>query len=125
MSVIPLADQGTLGAHALSVDVVPGLIVEMVLTFTLVFVIFATAIDPNGPGRLAPFAIGLTVMVDLFVSVPLTGASMNPARSFGPALVTGEWANHWVYWVGPIVGAVLAAVIYELIYIRGREEEAA
>jgi glycerol uptake facilitator-like aquaporin len=50
---------------------------------------------------------------------------MNPARSFGPALAAGEWANHWVYWIGPIMGAVLAAVIYEVIYIRGHEEEAA
>jgi len=64
-------------------------------------------------------------MVNHFVGVPLTGASMNPARSFGPALATGEWANHWVYWVGPIMGAVLAAIIYEVIYIRGHEEEAA
>ena len=125
LSVIPLADQGTLGAHSLNVDVASGLIVEMVLTFMLVFVIFATAMDPKGPGHLAPFAIGLTVMVDHFVGVPLTGASMNPARSFGPALATGEWANHWVYWVGPIMGAVLAAIIYEVIYIRGHEEEAA
>lgn len=125
LSVIPLADQGTLGAHSLNVDVASGLIVEMILTFMLVFVIFATAMDPKGPGHLAPFAIGLTVMVNHFVGVPLTGASMNPARSFGPALATGEWANHWVYWVGPIMGAVLAAIIYEVIYIRGHEEEAA
>ena len=125
LSVIPTASQGTLGAHALSIDAAPGLIVEMVLTFMLVFVIFATAMDPKGPGHLAPFAIGLTVMVDSFVGVPLTGASMNPARSFGPALATGEWADHWVYWVGPIMGAVLAAVIYEVIYIRGHVEEEA
>ena len=125
LSVIPLADQGTLGAHVLNVDAASGLIVEMVLTFMLVFVIFATAIDTKGPGHLAPFAIGLTVMVNHFVGVPLTGASMNPARSFGPALAAGEWANHWVYWIGPIMGAVLAAVIYEVIYIRGHEEEAA
>lgn len=125
LSVIPLADQGTLGAHALNVDVASGLIAEMVLTFTLVFVIFATAMDPNGPRHLAPFAIGIAVMVDNFVGAPLTGASMNPARSFGPALAAGEWADHWVYWVGPIMGAVLAAVIYEVIYIRGHEEEAA
>ena len=125
VAVIPEASQGSLGAHALGVDVGPGLVVEMVLTFALVFVIFATAMDPGGPAHLAPFAIGITVMVDLFIGVPLTGASMNPARSFGPALAAGEWADHWVYWVGPIVGAIVAAVLYEVVYIRGRREEAA
>ena len=123
LAVIPEASQGSLGAHALGVDVGPGLLVEVLLTFALVFVIFATAIDPKGPAHLAPFAIGLTVMVDHFIGVPLTGASMNPARSFGPALATGEWADHWVYWVGPVLGGIVAAVLYEWVYIRWRKEE--
>ena len=123
LAVIPEASQGSLGAHALGVDVGPGLLVEVLLTFALVFVIFATAIDPRGPAHLAPFAIGITVMVDHFIGVPLTGASMNPARSFGPALAAGEWADHWVYWVGPILGGIVAAVLYEWVYIRWRSEE--
>lgn len=126
-AVVPDAAEGALGGHALNVDVGigQGLVVEIVLTFALVFVIFATAVDPKGPGHLAPFAIGITVMVDHFVGVPLTGASMNPARTFGPAIATGMWADHWVYWVGPIVGGVVAAVLYEMVYIRGRKGEAA
>ena len=97
----------------------------MALTFFLVFVVFATAIDPKGPAHLAPFAIGLTILVGHLVGVPLTGASMNPARSFGPALAAGEWANHWVYWVGPILGGILAAGLYELVFLRWHREEAA
>lgn len=123
-AVVPQESQGALGGHSLSVDIGPGLVIEMVLTFALVFVIFATAVDPQGPARLAPFAIGLTVLVDHYLGVPLTGASMNPARTFGPAIVTGMWADHWVYWVGPIVGGVIAGVLYDVVYIRGRRGEA-
>ena len=126
MAVIPDASEGTLGAHALAgnIDAGTGLVIEALLTFFLVFVIFATAVDPKGPSHLAPIAIGLIVLVDHFMGVPLTGASMNPARSFGPALAAGEWADHWVYWVGPIVGGIIAAVLYEMVFIRWRTEEA-
>lgn len=124
-AVIPDESQGALGGHALNVAVRPGLVIEMVLTFALVFVIFATAVDPKGPGHLAPFAIGITVMVDHLVGVPLTGASMNPARSFGPALAMGQWADQWVYWVGPIVGGIIAGVLYDMVYIKGRKDVAA
>ncbi|MBI2935641.1 MAG: MIP family channel protein [Chloroflexi bacterium] len=120
---VPSALQGNLGAHALGGDVNAGmgLIVEVVLTFLLVFTVFATAIDPRGFGNLAPVAIGLAVLVGHFIGVPLTGASMNPARSFGPALIAGEWANHWVYWAGPLIGGALAALVYEWVYIVRRE----
>lgn len=118
--VIPDTLEGTLGGHALSanIGVGTGLVIEALLTFFLVFVIFATAVDPKGASSLAPVAIGLIVLVDHFVGVPLTGASMNPARSFGPALASGEWLNHWVYWVGPIAGGIIAANLYEIIFIR-------
>jgi aquaporin TIP len=96
-------------------------VAEIVLTFALVFVVFATAMDPKGLGHLAPIAIGFTILVDHLVGVPLTGAGMNPARSFGPALVAGVWDNHWIYWVGPLIGGGLAAVVYEFIFLR-REE---
>jgi MIP family channel proteins len=98
-----------------------GLLVEVILTFTLVFVIFATAIDPKGLGHLGPAAIGLAVLVDHLIGVPLTGASMNPARSFGPALVANQWADHWVYWLGPLIGAGIAALAYEFVFLH-REE---
>ena len=93
------------------------------LTFALVFVIFATAIDPKGPTHLAPMAIGLMVMVDHFIGVPMTGASMNPARSFGPAVVANVWTDHWVYWLGPLIGAALAALIYEFVFLQREEED--
>ena len=125
-SVIPTAIQGTLGAHSLAggIDANTGLLIEAVLTFFLVFVIFATAMDPKGPANLAPIAIGLVVLVDHFVGVTLTGASMNPARSFGPALAANEWASHWVYWVGPILGGSVAAILYEMVFLRWRKETA-
>ena len=121
--VIPAAAQGNLGAHGLGSGITPGggLVAEIVLTFALVFVVFATAIDPKGLGHIAPLAIGFTILVDHLLGVPVTGAGMNPARSFGPAVVAGAWDNHWIYWAGPLMGGALAALVYELIFLR-REE---
>ena len=121
--VIPGPAQGTLGAHGLGAGVTAGggLLAEIILTFALVFVVFATAIDPKGLGHVAPAAIGLTVLVDHLIGVPVTGASMNPARSFGPAVVAGAWSDHWVFWIGPLVGGGLAALVYEFLFLR-REE---
>jgi aquaporin TIP len=98
-----------------------GLLVEVVLTFALVFVVFATAVDPKGPRHLAPVAIGLVLMADSLVGIPLTGASMNPARSFGPALIANHWTDHWIYWLGPLIGGGLAGLIYEFVFLQ-REE---
>jgi len=118
--------EGSLGAHSLNLGALDGegggVLVEAVLTFVLVFTVFATAIDPRGLANLAPIAIGLAVLVDHFVGVPLTGASMNPARSFGPALVADVWDNHWVYWVGPLAGGGIAALAYYLTFMWGRDE---
>jgi aquaporin TIP len=97
-------------------------VIEAVLTFVLVFTVFATAIDNRGLGHVAPIAIGFAVFIDHFVGVPLTGASMNPARSFGPALVSGEWDDQWVYWIGPLIGAGVAAALYYAAYLRQDEE---
>ncbi|RUA28515.1 MAG: hypothetical protein DSY78_15575 [Chloroflexi bacterium] len=120
LATIPDAADTNLGAHALGPDVSisMGLVMEIVVTFVLVFVIFATAVDPGGIALLAPLAIGLAVVVDHMVAIPITGASMNPARSFGPALVSGEWANHWIYWLGPMIGGVLAGVMYQVVFIN-------
>ena len=120
-AVIPDAQEGMLGAHVLGAveNEAMGYLVEVILTFFLVMVIFAVAIDPRGPGLpLAPFAIGMVVMVDQLMGIPLTGASMNPARTIGPALAAGEWGAHWVYWLGPITGGVLAAAVYQGIFKR-------
>ena len=100
-----------------------GLLVEAVLTFVLVFVIFATAMDPKGLTHLAPMAIGLAVLVDNLVGIPLTGASMNPARSFGPAVVANVWSDHWIYWLGPLIGAGVAALVYEFVFLQRDEDD--
>jgi MIP family channel proteins len=92
---------------------------EIIGTFFLMFVIMGSAVDERGVGAVkvtSGFAIGLTVAAVILCLGPLTGASLNPARSLGPALVAGAWNHHWVYWVGPITGAGLAAVIYTISF---------
>jgi len=81
-----------------------------VLTLVLVFAVFGTAVDRRAP-RLGGMAIGLAVAADVLMGGPLTGAAMNPARWFGPALASGHWDNWYVWWVGPLIGAIVAAVI--------------
>lgn len=93
-----------------------GFVLEVILTFFLVFVIFATAIDKRGNAVLAPLAIGGIMAIDYIVGFPLTGGSMNPARSFGPALIHGVWDGHWVYWAGPMAGAVVAGITYVTVF---------
>lgn len=96
-----------------------GMILEAVLTFLLVWVVFATAVDERGAfGKIAGFAIGLTVMMDILVGGPFTGAAMNPARAFGPAVASKFWTAHGVYWVGPLFGGALAGAIYDALYLR-------
>ncbi len=95
------------------------MILEAVLTFTLVFVFFATMVDPRSlANRLAGLAVGSAVTAAMVVGYPFTGAAINPARAFGPALVARHWSNHGVYWVGPLFGGVLAAVIYDRFFLR-------
>jgi len=97
----------------------PALILEAVMTFFLVFVVFATAADERGAfGKIAGFAIGLTITMDILMGGPLTGAAMNPARTFGPAVAAKHWANHSVYWVGPLGGGVLAGWLYDSIFLK-------
>lgn len=91
------------------------LLTELVLTFFLVLVVMAVATDARVAGPVAGLAVGLTVAADALMGGPLTGASMNPARSLGPALATGQWSGHWIYWVGPLAGAALAALTYEFL----------
>ncbi|KMZ62332.1 Aquaporin TIP1-1 [Zostera marina] len=109
------------GVFELSSDVSvwSGLVFEIVMTFGLVYTVYATAIDPKkgSVGTIAPLAIGLLVAANILVGGIFTGASMNPAMSFGPALVSWDWKNHWVYWVGPLIGGGLAGAVYELIFI--------
>jgi aquaporin TIP len=105
-------------ALAPQVSATSGIIVEMITTFFLVLVIFGSAVDERAPKSVYPFAIGFTVALDIMATGPLTGAAMNPARVFGPALASGMWANHLVYWVGPIVGGVLAGLVQNFILME-------
>ena len=91
------------------------LVLEGLATFFLMWVIMGVAVDQKNKQHagIAALAIGGVVMADILCFGPLTGASMNPARSFGPAMVSGEWTLHWCYWVGPIVGAMIAAIVYD------------
>jgi len=101
------------------VSVWNALIFEVVMTFGLVYTVYATAVDPKkgNVGIVAPIAIGLIVGANILVGGAFDGASMNPAVSFGPAVVTWQWTHHWVYWAGPFIGAAIAAIIYDNIYI--------
>ncbi|MGI0149658.1 MAG: MIP/aquaporin family protein [Thermoplasmata archaeon] len=104
---------GTTPALAWNVSVATGILVEAVLTFLLVFVVYGTGIDPKGTfNAVGGFGIGLTIAVDIMMGGPLTGAAMNPARWFGPAVVSQFFDNWYVYWVGPFLGAVLAGLLY-------------
>jgi MIP family channel proteins len=110
-----------LGATVPSVGAGSAFVYELVLTAFLMFVVMAVATDTRAIGPAAAVAIGGTISLDALFGGPVTGASMNPARSFGPALVAGEWRGFWVYVVGPIAGAALGAFAYELV--RGEHPE--
>jgi MIP family channel proteins len=90
------------------------LLTEFILTYLLATSVFGTAVDERGRGvKIGGFGIGLTVTFDILAGGVVTGASMNPARSFGPALELMNWQWHWAYWVAPIAGACCAALVYE------------
>ena len=97
---------------AAGVSVSQGLLLEFVMTFFLVTAVWGTAVDERAP-RIGGFGIGLTVLMDILVGGPLTGAAMNPARAFGAACASGVWTNHWVYWLAPMLGGVAAARVYK------------
>lgn len=116
-----IENQAHLGAPALGGGIHSGaaVVVEAVLTFFLVFVVFATAVDPRGTFKqIAGLAIGFTISLDILMGGVLTGAAMNPARAFGPQLLSNTWGHFWVWYIGPFAGAVIAASLYELLYLR-------
>jgi MIP family channel proteins len=94
-----------------------GILVEAILTFFLVFVVHGTAVDERGR-RVAGLAIGATVTLDILFGGPLTGAAMNPARVFGPAVAANFWKSHYIYWVGPLLGGALAGLVYRVFIER-------
>jgi len=95
------------------------LVAEFIMTFLLMTAIMGTAVDERGKAvKIGGFGVGLTVAFDILAGGAVTGASMNPARSFGPALVQGNWQWHWAYWVAPIAGACVASVLYEKVLLK-------
>ena len=93
--------------------------IEAVLTFFLAWVVFATAVDKRGAFKyVAGLAIGLTITIDILFGGPFTGAAMNPARAFGPQVVGDHWANGWVWYAGPALGAAVATLVYHLLYLN-------
>lgn len=118
------AAQGGRQFVALGTSSLQAIGLEAIGTFFLVFVIFATAVDPKAPA-VGGFAIGLTIAADILAFGPITGASMNPARTTGPDVASGIFEGLFIYWVGPIIGGILAALLYEWIFLRRPIEPAA
>jgi MIP family channel proteins len=120
---VDVAVAARLGGQSIAGDVSAGqaILCEAIATFFLVFVVFGTAVDPAAP-KVGGFAIGLTVTADILAIGPLTGASMNPARSFGPAVASGILEGQLIYWIGPILGGVAAALLYDGLFLRRGKE---
>jgi aquaporin Z len=121
-----VVDATHLGAPGVAegVAVWEAFILELVMTFFLVLVVFATAVDERGAFKLvAGFAIGLTIFADILVGGTLTGAAMNPARAFGPQLVGNYWVDGWIYYVACPIGGAIAALLYVKLYLRPYEAE--
>jgi len=114
-ALFPTPSTGTFrGANGIGGSVAAGFFLELILTFLLVFVVHMLALEVNNARNVAPFVIGTIVFVGHLIAIPITGTSMNPARSFGASVVTGQWNNHWVFWVAPLCGGILASVFYRL-----------
>ncbi|CAL9094840.1 Major intrinsic protein [Musa troglodytarum] len=119
-------ETGTFGLSS-GVSVWEALVLEAVMTFGLVYTVYATAVDPRkgSLGAIAPIAIGFIVGANILVGGAFDGASMNPAVSFGPAFVSWSWTHQWVYWLGPLSGGALAGLVYEIFFICSTHEQLA
>ncbi|MFS7927653.1 putative aquaporin TIP-type [Helianthus anomalus] len=98
---------------------VQGVVMEIIITFGLVYTVYATTVDPKkgSLGTTAPIAIGFIVGANILAAGPFSGGSMNPARSFGPVVVSGDFSQNWIYWVGPLIGGGLAGLIFGDVFI--------
>ncbi|MGR3317515.1 MAG: MIP/aquaporin family protein [Candidatus Anammoxibacter sp.] len=116
--LFPEALAVNLGTCALGsgVTVLQAIVMESIITFLLVFVVYATVVDKRATPALAGLAIGLVVLFGVMVGGPISGGAMNPARVFGPALASGSFMDHYVWWLGPMGGGVLAGLVYENVF---------
>jgi len=101
---------------AAGISITSAIMLEALLTALLVSAVFGTAVSSHAP-RVGGFAIGLTLLPAIVVAGPLTGAALNPARAFGPALVAGDWHMHLAYWIGPLLGAAVAALLWAKVLL--------
>lgn len=120
-----LRDQVNLGTPLLGggISFAQGVGIELILTAFLMIAVFGTALDKRGPS-IGGFGIGLVLTMDIIVGGRFTGAAMNPARAFGPAVMDSTWDDHLVYWIGPIIGAVAAALLYHYVFADDADEVA-
>lgn len=122
--VFPESSWGPVNLGTPSVDpgitVASAIVIEAVLTMVLVAAVFGTAIDPRAP-KIGGLAIGLAVAADIFMGGPLTGGAMNPARWFGPAVASGSYDDWYVWWIGPLVGAAIIALVYRFVWEESAE----
>ncbi|KAK4389504.1 putative aquaporin TIP-type [Sesamum angolense] len=104
---------------ASGMSAIEGVVMEIIITFGLVYTVYATAADPKkgSLGIIAPIAIGFIVGANILAAGPFSGGSMNPARSFGPAVASGDFSQNWIYWVGPLIGGGLAGLVYGDVFI--------
>ncbi len=109
-----------LGTPSLAPELTPleGMGIEALISFMMVSAVFATAIDPRGNKRAAPFALGMVLSIGVLWAFHMTGAAFNPARAFGPALASMHWTAHQIYWAGPLLGGMAAAGFYEFVLLR-------
>eukprot|EP00296_Roombia_truncata_P008161 JP446637.1.p1 GENE.JP446637.1~~JP446637.1.p1 ORF type:complete len:268 (+),score=79.81 JP446637.1:30-833(+) len=125
VSMHPLGVHGTLGATNLGKDVTPlmAIGIEIISTFALVFIVFATAVDEKqGAGNSAPMAIGFAVVLGILGTGRISGGSMNPARSLGPSVAGGYWSYQYVYFIGPFLGAIFASLLYKYAFLSRHEK---
>jgi MIP family channel proteins len=119
-----LVTAARIGGQSIAIDVTfrQAIGLETIATFFLVFVVFGTAVDPAAP-KIGGLAIGLTLTAAILAIGPLTGASLNPARSFGPAVAANIFEGQLVYWIGPLIGGALAALLYDRLFLPRAAEQ--
>ncbi|MCF6158031.1 MAG: aquaporin [wastewater metagenome] len=106
-----------------NVSLLQGVVMEAIITFLLAITIFGTALDKRAYSSFAGLAIGLVILFGALIGGPISGGIMNPARAFGPALASGQFAHHYIWWLGPIAGSIAAALLYETVLAEGKKEK--